>query len=199
MATMVASRMVTNHPMTGWVMILGILNICLLCTWIGISVVCRSHVRNSHICRQTMPKAPEHPDTTLIKALSIRQPWPWLILNGGKNIENRDWHTWYRGPVLIHTSKWFNAEEVRDDFQIAKGIASQNGVTLPSVTLRDLREWCGKLVGTVEIIDCVSASDSPWFFDRYGFVLANAKPLSAQVPCKGALGFFRPSMEVSLA
>lgn len=24
-------------------------------------------------------------------ALSIRQPWAWLIINAGKDIENRDW------------------------------------------------------------------------------------------------------------
>ena len=26
-----------------------------------------------------------------MKALSIRQPWAWLILHAGKDIENRDW------------------------------------------------------------------------------------------------------------
>ena len=30
-------------------------------------------------------------------ALSIRQPWAWLIVNGYKDIENRDWKTHYRG------------------------------------------------------------------------------------------------------
>ena len=36
------------------------------------------------------------------KALSIQQPWAWLIVNDHKDIENRDWRTHYRGPVLIH-------------------------------------------------------------------------------------------------
>lgn len=39
-----------------------------------------------------------------MKALSIRQPWAWLIANGYKDIENRSWRTNYRGPVLIHAS-----------------------------------------------------------------------------------------------
>ena len=36
------------------------------------------------------------------RALSIRQPWAWLILNGYKDLENRTWRTDYRGPLLIH-------------------------------------------------------------------------------------------------
>jgi hypothetical protein len=38
-------------------------------------------------------------------ALSIRQPWCFAILHGGKDIENRDWPTKVRGRVLIHASK----------------------------------------------------------------------------------------------
>lgn len=38
-------------------------------------------------------------------ALSIRQPWAWLILNGWKDIENRDWTTRVRGRILIHAAK----------------------------------------------------------------------------------------------
>ena len=37
-------------------------------------------------------------------ALSIRQPWAWLILRAGKDVENRDWSTKVRGRVLIHAS-----------------------------------------------------------------------------------------------
>ena len=36
------------------------------------------------------------------KVLSIRQPWAWLILHGGKDVENRNWATKVRGRVLIH-------------------------------------------------------------------------------------------------
>ncbi|WP_206002040.1 ASCH domain-containing protein [Paraburkholderia aromaticivorans] len=37
-----------------------------------------------------------------MKALSIRQPWAWLIVKGHKDIENRTWSTRFRGRVLIH-------------------------------------------------------------------------------------------------
>lgn len=37
-----------------------------------------------------------------MKALSILQPWAWLIVNGNKDIENRNWHTRFRGRFLVH-------------------------------------------------------------------------------------------------
>jgi len=39
-----------------------------------------------------------------MKALSIKQPWAYLIANGIKDVENRTWQTKYRGWVLIHAS-----------------------------------------------------------------------------------------------
>jgi hypothetical protein len=38
-----------------------------------------------------------------MKALSVRQPCAWLIVNGYKDIENREWSTKLRGRVWIHT------------------------------------------------------------------------------------------------
>ncbi len=38
-----------------------------------------------------------------MKALSVRQPWAWLIVNGYKDVENRDWNTKLRGQIWIHT------------------------------------------------------------------------------------------------
>lgn len=60
------------------------------------------------------------------------------------------------------------------------------GLTLPA--FEDLPR--GGIVGTVEIVDCVEQSDSPWFFGRYGFVLRNPQVLPEIIPVKGALGFF---------
>ena len=49
----------------------------------------------------------------------------------------------------------------------------------------------GGIVGAAEIVDCVTRSDSPWFFGKFGFVLRNVKPLPFE-PCRGQLGFFDP-------
>jgi hypothetical protein len=116
-----------------------------------------------------------------MKALSIRQPWAWLIVNGHKDIENRSWPTKFRGPVLIHASKGMTREEYADALLIA------NRIQLPPFEQLER----GGIVGRAEIVDCVTDSDSLWFSGDYGFVLTNAKPLPFH-PCKGALGFFEP-------
>ena len=51
--------------------------------------------------------------------LSIRQPWAWLILNAGKDIENREWPTRFRGRVLIHASKGMTHDEWEDAWDLS--------------------------------------------------------------------------------
>lgn len=122
------------------------------------------------------------------KALSIMQPWAWLIVNGHKDIENRDWTTRYRGPVAIHAGKkvdwdcgaslWeANAHPVTGE---ALTFDPQPGGRMPDT---------GGIVGVAEIVDCVDSSGSPWFVGRYGFVIRNARPVPF-IAVKGALGFF---------
>lgn len=120
-------------------------------------------------------------------ALSIRQPWAWLILYAGKDIENRDWPTKFRGRVLIHASKTCTKREYEDamDFMTDRQILQGIGMNIPSIKGMDR----GGIVGSVEIVDCVTRSDSPWFTGQYGFVLRNPKPMPF-IPWKGRLGFF---------
>ena len=130
------------------------------------------------------------------RALSIRAPWWWLILHAGKTVENRDWPTKYRGPVLIHASKWFGVEDVEGDLRFGMGIARIAPDFSP--TLAELKAGCGHLVGRARIVDCVereTCGGNPWFFGRFGFVLADVEPLPEPIPCKGALGLFRPVLE----
>ena len=117
-------------------------------------------------------------------ALSIRQPWAWHILNSGKDIENRDWPTRFRGRVLIHASKGMTRAEYEDG---QDPLWASGGPTIELPPIEKLER--GGIVGSVEIVDCVAASDSPWFFGRFGFMLRNPKPLPF-VPWKGQLGFF---------
>ncbi len=49
-----------------------------------------------------------------MKALSIMQPWAWLIVNGHKDIENRNWPTRFRGPVYIHAGKKIDGDAASD-------------------------------------------------------------------------------------
>jgi hypothetical protein len=127
------------------------------------------------------------------KAISIRQPWAWAIINAGKDIENRDWPTKFRGPVCIHAAKGMTKDEyyhANRAIQSAVGAVDQawldrwHGVTASPAKLQH-----GGIIGIAEVTDCVDASDSPWFFGAYGFVLRNVRPVNF-IPVKGALGFF---------
>ena len=125
-----------------------------------------------------------------MKAISIRQPWVWAILNAGKDIENRDWPTRYRGRVLLHASKGMTNDEYEDCVDTIVTIR-RNDLTVTSyLHIPPAKELLrGGICGEAEIVDCVENSESPWFFGRYGFVLRNVKPLPF-MPCNGALGFF---------
>jgi hypothetical protein len=116
-----------------------------------------------------------------MKAISIRQPWAWLIVNSYKDIENRDWTTRFRGRVLIHASKGMTKTE----YSIAQDVADIIGVNVPVFDQLDR----GGIVGAVDIVGCVTNSQSPWFSGKYGFVLRNAEVLPFR-QYKGALGFF---------
>lgn len=121
-----------------------------------------------------------------MKAISIRQPWAWLIVNGHKDIENRSWRTKYRGQVLVHASqgvKW-------SDYDAAYALACRFGIKLPHRSEFET----GGIVGVTTIIDCVEQSESPWFFGEKGFVLADSRPLPF-VQMKGRLSFFETGIE----
>lgn len=127
-----------------------------------------------------------------MKAISVRAPWWWFILHAGKDIENRDWPTRFRGTVLLHASRWWRLDEVQEDSADAIECynAAKRLIANKEFTYRELRDIGGHIVGKVDIVDCVSSSDSPWFFGKYGFVLANPVAFERPIPCKGALGLF---------
>jgi ASCH domain len=122
-----------------------------------------------------------------MKALSVRQPYAWLIVSGHKDIENRDWATNFRGRVLIHAGLTYPKRNYRDDAEIF-------GARYGAYPERDT--MLGGIVGVATITGCVTASDSEWFFGPYGFTLTDAKPLPF-VPCKGKLGFFNVDAAVA--
>lgn len=124
-----------------------------------------------------------------LPALSIRQPWAWLILHAGKDIENRNWPTRVRGRVLIHAAKGMTRLEYDNTRDFFYGeIDGPINLTLPKFEVLER----GGIIGSVEIVDCVQRSDSPWFFGEFGFVLRGPRPLPFY-PCRGQLGFFRVS------
>lgn len=129
-----------------------------------------------------------------MQALSVRAPWWWAILHLGKDIENRDWPTRFRGRVLLHASSWFRLAEIHEDLADIRRIRERANVAplSPALTItpRMLRNAGGALVGSVEIVNCVPTSTSPWFFGKYGFQLRNPVAFTRPIPYRGQLGFF---------
>ena len=113
-----------------------------------------------------------------VRALSIRQPWAWLIANGHKDIENRSWSTKYRGPLLVHASAKKPSATFLSD------IERRYGVELPKTF--DL----GGIVGLVNVMECVAESRSVWMQGPVGWKLSNARTLPF-LPVRGKLGLFR--------
>lgn len=131
-----------------------------------------------------------------MKAISLREPWAAFMIRGIKTIENRNWPTKYRGTVLVHASSWWHKAETEDCWDIATRIAEHAGRPAIDITLAQAKERRGGIVGSFDIVDCVTESDDPFFFGRYGFVTENPVAFPVTLPCRGALGFFDTPADV---
>lgn len=123
-----------------------------------------------------------------MKALTICQPYAELIVRGEKRVENRTWSTPYRGPMYIHAGKsraWFD-----DDADLIQMLGR-----MPPF---------GAVVGIVDLIDCVKASDVtmgdyndkyPWLYEHehangpWCWILDKVMPIGPW-PYRGAQGLF---------
>lgn len=133
-----------------------------------------------------------------MKALSIRQPWAWLIVNGYKNIENRDWDTKYRGFLLIHAGKqvekaFFTKKEKTLCLPYAESECGASVAALMPQRLEDYER--GGIVGYATVHQVVMQSDSRWFKGKYGFVLTKAAALPF-IPLRGQLSLFDVPPEI---
>ena len=123
------------------------------------------------------------------KALTIRQPWAWLICAGIKDIENRNWFTQFRGRIYIHAGKSRLAMTESNIKYVLKRLSKKQAKKFES-TCDNLT--FGAIIGEVDITDCVDDSRSPWFIGRYGFKLSNPTLFDKPISCKGKLGLFKP-------
>lgn len=120
------------------------------------------------------------------KALSVRQPWAWAIIHGGKNIENR-------GPLAIRKG---SMRAGRIAIQASKGMTRDEYVSAYDF-MRSIGILCppagalirGAIIGSVHVVEIVTKSSSPWFFGPRGLVLRDPEACEPR-PCSGALGYF---------
>ena len=124
-----------------------------------------------------------------MKTITIQQPWANLICEGVKDIENRTWQTHYRGKVLIHAAAkawsikqlcFYFTQEMTNALR-AIGFNIETVYNMPK----------GKIIGSVDIIDCVVGHSSIWAeLTSYNWVLANPVLFPEPIPAKGKLSFW---------
>ena len=120
-----------------------------------------------------------------MKALTVRQPWAWLLFHG-KPVENRGWYTTYRGPLAIHAAKGMARAEYEDavyfvaefDRELARRIPPESSLVF------------GAVIGTVLQYACVRHHPSPFFQGDYGHVYTGQNEFLKPIPAKGALGLW---------
>jgi hypothetical protein len=151
-----------------------------------------------------------------LRALSFQRPWTDAILHAGKRVENRvKWSaSSFRGWFLIHASKGWDKNALA--FQIDRNLRWQ-------VPLRDDKPIAG-IVGFARVVDVIMPNgvrhageghkpsiamqhgpfttsiihplfNDPWYMNAFALVLDDVRELPF-IPCKGALGFFRPPSDV---
>ena len=128
-----------------------------------------------------------------MKALTIKEPWASLIINGYKEYEFRSWKTKYRGKILIHTS--LNIEkDMKERFKEY-----------------NLDYKPGYIIGEAELVDCILVDKkfngdlkkiNPLVYaksnhvENYAWKLENIKKYDKPIPCKGKLGLWNYEGEI---
>ncbi len=122
-----------------------------------------------------------------MKALTIKQPWASLIIDGYKGYEFRSWKINYRGRILIHSGKVLEkdmAERFKD---------------------YELENTLGAIIGEADLTDCILVNDEftkmlrkidPIVYGKsnhvetYAWKLENIKKYDKPIPTKGKLGLW---------
>ena len=127
-----------------------------------------------------------------MKALTIKEPWATLIIEGYKKYEFRSWKTNYRGKILIHA-----------------GLSLENNM---KERFKDynLEYKLGYIIGEAEIVDCILVDKelneklrtiNPLVYgisnhvENYAWELENIKKYDNPIPCKGKLGLWNYEVE----
>jgi hypothetical protein len=135
-----------------------------------------------------------------VKALSLTQPWAYLVAGGFKTMETRSWGTIYRGTIAIHATKGFPTSARR--FALA--------VLVQSATVAALPRGC--VVATADLVDVRPTTDDviraaldatpqeklygDFSAGRYAWLFANVRPV-ANIPARGMLGLWEWTPEAS--
>ena len=124
------------------------------------------------------PQSKLKPYASPTRALSIAEPWAYLIAAGFKQLENRTWRTDYRGPMAIHAGK-----TRRNMFDEAGTLELCDLHPKIFAAFDDERIddehplfQFGAIIGVVDVIDCVAydprRDDPAELFDKFNCLAA---------------------------
>lgn len=152
---------------------------------------------------------------TIIKALSVKQPWAGLLMASRigkipiKPVENRTWRTEYTGPLAICASKKPETKDVYTrvlrklaDLGIPypEELCSINGHCLGTVQLLSMIWWDGKQARSQhhQRTRWLSVEDARvwWDIKQYGWVMYDPHPLAKPVPVSGKLSLFEITLDL---
>jgi ASCH domain len=128
-----------------------------------------------------------------VKVLTIRQPWAWAVIYGGKDVENRRWRTAYRGLLLIHAGK--NADPDPEAYPRLLWTMAD-----PEAFAQPRRAWEAReaIIGFVYLTDVLTDSPSPWATaGLYHWAFEFPAPVDPLVPCRGRPGLWVPPVAVA--
>lgn len=133
-----------------------------------------------------------------MKALSVLQPWAFLLVGGEKTVENRTWCLRYRGPLLIHAGKsrrLMNDDDL--DEELADYLFNIDPFPFDHMAF-------GAVVGRIEVVDCLrpiqigNRVDRRWAEGPWCIICRNAELFKTPIPFRGQLGLFEVPMEEAL-
>ena len=139
---------------------------------------------------------------TEMRVMTVKQPWAWAIVEGGKDVENRVRNIAgeYRGLVAIHAGLGWS-EQGSYDWEVRRATRSvelgyQAGDSqtwaADSVEPEDPRFTRGAIIGVADLVGVNKLSASKWALqDHWHLELANPVTLAKPIPFTGALGLRR--------
>jgi hypothetical protein len=149
-----------------------------------------------------------------MRVLTVKQPWAWAIIHGGKDVENRVRSLGpYRGDVAIHAGLGWS-EQGAEDWEVRRAVRSlevgwpaDDGEVWAGDTIEpdDPMFVRGAVIGVVNRwaehqarpVCCpnlgVPPFGGPWAMpDHWHSNLSNPRPLPRPIPATGRLGLWHP-------
>ena len=87
-----------------------------------------------------------------MKALTVIQPWAYLLASGKKQNETRSWRTNYRGEILIHAGKKDMTQAMKQTLFEARYM-EKAGVFSMDMEL-------GAIIGKAVLVDCFQSDEA---------------------------------------